>query len=127
MLALFAVFFLISVVSGTSRHKHRQSQSTNLNVAPISGKFDSVSTGQYSLLNNLWGEQDANPGGSQTSQLISISGNVIGWETSWAWSGGPYQVKSYANIQLDVGINQQLSAISSMPVSWVMLKPQTGN
>jgi xyloglucan-specific endo-beta-1,4-glucanase len=111
MLSIFAILFLIPLVSSLSLHRHRR---TTLNTTPLQGQFDSVTVGQYSLLNNLWGEHDATSG-YQSTQLISSSG--ISWKTSWTWTGGPYNVKSFANIQLDVGLNQQLSAITSMPVS----------
>ncbi|KIK49012.1 glycoside hydrolase family 12 protein, partial [Suillus luteus UH-Slu-Lm8-n1] len=85
---------------------------------PITGQFDSVNVGEYSLLNNLWGEYDA-ASGSQTSQITSLNGDYIAWTTAYTWiGGGPDQVKSYANVQLNYGINQQLSAISSLPTDW---------
>jgi xyloglucan-specific endo-beta-1,4-glucanase len=93
-------------------HKHHVRA---VDTTPFSGQYDSVNTGQYSLLNNLWGESDA-ASGSQTSQITSMKGSTIAWKTNWTWTGGT-QVKSFANIQLNTGINQQLSAISSMPVS----------
>jgi len=117
MRALFATLFLIPLVSCFPRH-HKRATDTS----PIAGKFDSVSVGQYSVLNNLWGEADAESG-SQTTQFLSLTGDDISWKTTWDWTGG-WQIKSYANAQLDVGINQQLSAISSMPVGLITLKPQ---
>lgn len=113
MLSIFAILFLIPLVSSLSLHRHKR---TTLNTTPLQGQFDSVSVGQYSLLNNLWGEHDATSG-YQSTQLISSSGTTVSWETNWTWTGGPTNVKSFANIQLDVGLNQQLSAIASMPVS----------
>lgn len=122
MLSPFALLLLIPLVSGGSLHKHRRATRSDSNV--VYGQFDSITTGQYSVLNNLWGEHNA-ASGSQYSQLLSVSGSTIAWETSWTWSGGSdAQVKSFANVQLDVGLNQQLNAISSMPVSWTMPKPQ---
>jgi xyloglucan-specific endo-beta-1,4-glucanase len=94
----------------------------DVDTIPITGQFDSVNLGQYSLLNNLWGEYDA-ASGSQTSQVTSLSGNEVAWTTTYSWTGAPTQVKSFANIQLNTGINQQLSAIYTLPVS--LSKPQT--
>ncbi|KAG2065146.1 concanavalin A-like lectin/glucanase [Suillus decipiens] len=102
-------------------HKHN---ARVVDTKPISGQYDSVNVGQYSLLNNLWGENDA-ASGSQTSQITSMEGSTIAWKTNWTWTGG-YQVKSFANIQLNTGINQQLSAISSMHSIWHWSQSNTG-
>ncbi|PSR73116.1 hypothetical protein PHLCEN_2v11018 [Hermanssonia centrifuga] len=80
------------------------------------GQWDSVSAGSYSMLLDLWGESGATSG-SQCANLVSMSGSTIAWKTTWTWTGGT-GVKSFANIQLNSGINQQLSAISSMPSTW---------
>lgn len=79
------------------------------------GQWDVVSAGPYSLLADLWGASGATSG-SQCSSLISLSGNTISWKTTWNWVGGN-GVKSFSNIQLNQGINKQLSSIKSMPVS----------
>ncbi|OJA14784.1 hypothetical protein AZE42_08756 [Rhizopogon vesiculosus] len=121
MLSVFAILFLIPLVSSLSLHRHRRTTSTT---SPIRGQYESVTTGQYSMLNNLWGESNATSG-SQTSQLTSLSGTTIAWETTWTWTGGS-SVKSFANIQLDVGINDQLSNISSMPTSWEWSQTSSG-
>ncbi|KAG2144495.1 glycoside hydrolase family 12 protein [Suillus clintonianus] len=89
----------------------------SVDTTAISGRYQSVNVGQYSLLNNLWGELDATSG-AQTSQITSLTGNTIAWKTQWTWNGAGKQVKSYSNIQLNTGINQQLSAISTMPTAW---------
>ncbi|KAG2031815.1 glycoside hydrolase family 12 protein, partial [Suillus americanus] len=102
-------------------HKHHV---RTVDTTPFSGQYDSVNAGQYTLLNNLWGEYDATAG-SQTSQIISMEGSTIAWKTNWTWTGGN-QVKSFANIQLNTGINQQLSAISKMPSTWHWSQSNTG-
>jgi hypothetical protein len=130
--ASFRMFFLsfllllVPLVSSTSRRsmlRMHKAHVRSVDTAPITGQFDSVNVGQYSLLNDLWGEYDA-ASGSQKSQITSLTGDYIAWTTTYTWvGGGPDQVKSFANIQLNDGINQQLSAISSLPVSFS--KPQT--
>lgn len=85
------------------------------------GQWDSVAAGPYSLLLNLWGESAATSG-SQCSHLTSLDGTTVAWVTNWTWAGASTSVKSFSNIQLNEGINTQVSAISSMPVSsllWV--------
>lgn len=83
------------------------------------GQWDTVTAGSYSLLLDLWGESGATSG-SQCANLVSLSGSTISWKTTWTWTGGS-GVKSFSNIQLNQGINQQLSAISTIPVSIITL------
>ena len=78
------------------------------------GQWDTVTAGTYELLLDQWGASGATSG-SQCANLVSLSGSTISWKTTWTWTGGS-GVKSFTNIQLNQGINQQLSAISSIPV-----------
>lgn len=120
MFSLSFLLLLVPLVSCTSRRsmlRMHKAHVRSVDTTPITGQFDSINAGQYSLLNDLWGEYDA-ASGSQTSQITSLNGNYIAWETAYTWTGGPDQVKSFANIQLNDGINQQLSAISSLPTDW---------
>lgn len=78
------------------------------------GQYDSISAGSYSILTDLWGEANATSG-SQCTTLDSVNGNDVVWSTTWSWTGGS-SVKSFSNVQLNDGIDQQLSAISTMPV-----------
>ena len=78
------------------------------------GQFDTITSGSYSLLTNHWGASAATSG-SQCSTLGSVNGNTVEWSTEWTWSCETC-IKSFSNIQLNTGINQQLSAISSMHV-----------
>jgi len=78
-------------------------------------QYASETIGEYTLFNDLWGESGAT--GSQCSQVTSTSGTTIVWTTNWTWEGGS-GVKSFANVQLNSGINKELSAISSMPTTW---------
>jgi xyloglucan-specific endo-beta-1,4-glucanase len=83
----------------------------------ICGQWDSVVTGTYTLYQDLWGESAASSG-SQCSTFESLSGNTIVWSTSWSWAGGPYSVKSFANVVLTQSTGYQLSTISSIPSTW---------
>ncbi|KAF9453708.1 glycoside hydrolase family 12 protein [Macrolepiota fuliginosa MF-IS2] len=56
--------------------------------------------------------------GSQSSQVTAVNGNSITWHTTYTWQGGPFNVKSYANLDLRVGLGKSLSQISSIPASW---------
>ncbi|KAI0782717.1 concanavalin A-like lectin/glucanase [Abortiporus biennis] len=89
------------------------------------GQWDVVTAGSYSLLTDLWGESGATSG-SQCSQITSLSGSTIAWKTTWTWTGGS-GVKSFSNIQLNSGINKQLSAIKSMPSTWTWSQSTSGS
>ncbi|KAG2147880.1 glycoside hydrolase family 12 protein [Suillus bovinus] len=122
MFFLSLLLLCVPLVSSMPRmHKHHQRA---IDTKPFSGQFDSIDVGRYSVLNNLWGEHDATSG-SQSTQITSLKGSTIAWKTNWTWTGG-YQVKSFANVQLNTGINQQLSAISSMPSIWNWSQSNTG-
>ncbi|KAG1793202.1 glycoside hydrolase family 12 protein [Suillus plorans] len=113
------LLLLIPLVSSTSRHsmhRMRKVHTRAVDTTLLTGQWDSVHAGQYSLFNDLWDEKNAT-WGSQESQITSFDGSNIGWTTTYTWTGGS-QVKTFANVQLNNGINQQLSAISSMPTNW---------
>ncbi|PPQ81463.1 hypothetical protein CVT26_011540 [Gymnopilus dilepis] len=80
------------------------------------GQWDTVTAGQYSLLLDQWGASSATSGQSCAS-LTSLSGTTIAWKTTYTWNGGS-GVKSFTNMQLNSGLNKQLSAIKSIPVTW---------
>ncbi|KAI1311737.1 family 12 glycosyl hydrolase [Xylaria venustula] len=79
------------------------------------GQWDSVETGTYIVYNNLWGESAGT--GSQCTTVNSLSGTTVAWSTSWSWSGGDYNVKSFANAVVQATA-KQISAISSIPTTW---------
>ncbi|KII85971.1 glycoside hydrolase family 12 protein [Plicaturopsis crispa FD-325 SS-3] len=90
------------------------------------GQWDTVAVGStYTLNLDLWGESGATSG-SQCSALTSVSGSTVAWVTNWTWTGGT-GVKSFSSMQLDAGINQQLSAISSIPTSWEWSQSASGS
>ncbi|KAJ7359373.1 glycoside hydrolase family 12 protein [Mycena olivaceomarginata] len=80
------------------------------------GLFDSVTAGTYSLLLDQWGASGASSG-TDCANLVSLSGTTLAWKTTWTWTGGN-GVKSFTNINVNSGINKQLSAISSIPATW---------
>ncbi|KAG1776652.1 glycoside hydrolase family 12 protein [Suillus placidus] len=114
------LLLLVPLVSSTSRRSTRRMHNVHarsVDTTLITGQWDTVNAGQYSLFNDLWNEKNAT-WGIQSSQITSFSGSTIAWTSTYTWVGAPSQVKSFANIQLNTGINQQLSAISSIPTTW---------
>jgi len=82
----------------------------------ICDQYASITTGSYILYNDLWGEDNASSG-SQCTTFDSLSGSTIAWSTSWTWSGGSSDVKSYANVAIE-SIGKQISSISSLKTTW---------
>ncbi|TFK31985.1 concanavalin A-like lectin/glucanase domain-containing protein [Crucibulum laeve] len=56
--------------------------------------------------------------GSQISQAIAVDKDDVSWYTAYTWVGGNFKVKSYANLDLRIGLGKVISAISSIPTSW---------
>ncbi|KAJ3537539.1 hypothetical protein NM688_g6675 [Phlebia brevispora] len=82
----------------------------------LTGAFDCLTEGVYTLCQNQWG---ASAGvGSQNSTLFSTSGNEISWATNWTWANNPNNVKTYANILHNTAKGMQLSQITTAPTAW---------
>ena len=111
--SLFALIPLISIAFASPTPVELKSRAS-IDTSSHCGQWDTVTAGQYSLLLDQWGASGATSG-SQCANLVNLSGSTLSWKTTWTWIGGS-GVKSFTNIQLNQGINQQLSAISSMPV-----------
>ncbi|KAG7095202.1 hypothetical protein E1B28_005978 [Marasmius oreades] len=88
------------------------------------GQWDTVVAGQYTLYLDQWGMGNAQSGQS-CANLISLSGTTISWKNTWNWVGGN-GVKSYTNVNLNNGLNKQLSAIKSIPASWKWSQSTSG-
>ena len=85
----------------------------------ISGQFDCMPAGDFTLCQNLWGECKyesltmtlrklmvcscivAGVGG-QNSTLLSVNCPTVSWRTDWTWANGPNNVKSceYDTVQV---------------------------
>ncbi|ORX94849.1 concanavalin A-like lectin/glucanase domain-containing protein [Clohesyomyces aquaticus] len=51
--------------------------------------------------------------GSPCSNADNLSGTTLKWHTNWSWSGGPGQVKSYAQAQIPALMSPTTSASGS--------------
>ncbi|KAK2754428.1 hypothetical protein FQN54_007072 [Arachnomyces sp. PD_36] len=58
-------------------------------------EYEAQEGGSYIVANNLWG-MDAGTG-SQCTSVQSIDDSGVSWSTTWNWSGGDDNVKSYSN------------------------------
>ncbi|KAF8829374.1 hypothetical protein HHX47_DHR3001067 [Lentinula edodes] len=105
----------------------------------ITGQYDCLPAGDFTLCQNLWGELSGV--GNQSSTLISTTGNAVSWSTTWNWANNPNNVKSCgycsvarliktipklpsssldpdANVLSNTAKGVQLSNIASAPTSW---------
>ncbi|KAF8228427.1 glycoside hydrolase family 12 protein [Tricholoma matsutake] len=120
MHSLFNLAFpVILLVASVSTAPSQKLDKRYLDTSSYCGQWDSVSAGPYSLLLDQWGKTDAYSGSSQCASLTSFSAsnNTISWKTTYNWDGGS-QVKSFANIQMNDGLDKQLSTIHSIPTNW---------
>lgn len=85
--------------------------------ADYCGQWDNQVHGTYTVYNNLWGQNQASPGGWQCTGVDGRDGDTIKWHTSWTWSGGQGHVKSYANVVTALP-QRALSSIRSLPSTW---------
>ncbi|KAI9168101.1 endoglucanase [Paramyrothecium foliicola] len=92
-----------------------RTQSLDKRATTVCGQWDSVQTGGYTVYNNLWGKDSGT--GSQCLTVDGISSGLLRWSTTWSWSGGPYNVKSYPNAVLQAPA-ARVSTISSIPSRW---------
>ncbi|KAL2801768.1 concanavalin A-like lectin/glucanase domain-containing protein [Aspergillus granulosus] len=78
-------------------------------------QYGSITAGHYTLNNNLWGQDSGS--GSQCTTLDGSTDSTISWHTTWTWSGGENNVKSYANSGLTLGEVKIVSDLTSIPTS----------
>lgn len=95
---------------------HPGPRSVSVDTSVYCGQYDTIDSGiEYSILLDQWGAAGATSGES-CAYISNVGTDTISWVTNFTWTGGT-GVKSFTDCQLNDGINQQLSAISSMPVS----------
>lgn len=79
----------------------------------------------YDLMNNNWGASEGT--GSQCTYLTSSSSSGISWYTTWTWSGGENDVKSYSYSGKLFSTGMLLSSITTMPTSASWSYNETSN
>ncbi|CAE6465988.1 unnamed protein product [Rhizoctonia solani] len=118
--ALAATFFALSSVVSASPAPAKTEVNLEKRFNVLSGQWDTenIGNGQYILYNNLFGSKQLGTSGSQSTQALSYSGTTISWKTQYSWQGNPTNVKSYANVALQKGLNKKLNAIGKIPTTW---------
>ncbi|KAK3632641.1 hypothetical protein LTR56_016249 [Elasticomyces elasticus] len=110
MQCLTSLLFLGSALAAPTSYTALEERATQQ-----CGQYQQQSNGGYTLSTNGWGWSSGT--GSQCSEINSVSGTTIAWDTTWSWSGTATQVKSYTNVQS--GFTQkQLSQYSTIPTTW---------
>jgi len=120
---LAALLLLVPFVSAAPAPTEVSERAAEIDTTSHCGLFDSVVAGSYSLLLDQWGASGATSG-SDCANMVSLSGTTLAWKTTWTWTGGT-GVKSFTNINVNSGINQQLSAITTIPATWVWSQSTT--
>uniref|UniRef100_A0AAV1V5I5 Uncharacterized protein n=1 Tax=Peronospora matthiolae TaxID=2874970 RepID=A0AAV1V5I5_9STRA len=77
------------------------------------GQNDQKALPPYTVYNNLWGQAN-DPKGTQCTEATRVSDNAIAFTTKFTWTGGQYQVKSFANAALTFA-PVKMSQVKSMP------------
>ncbi|TLD28628.1 hypothetical protein PspLS_03627, partial [Pyricularia sp. CBS 133598] len=72
----------------------------------------------YYVNNNMWGRNSGT--GSQCTYVDSSSSNHVSWRSTWQWSGGQNNVKSYPYSGRTIQRGRTIASINSMPsvVQW---------
>jgi hypothetical protein len=92
-----------------------------------------ITLGKYWVNNNWWGASSGS--GSNTIWSTCQQGDLIGWGTSWSWTGTSNQVKSYASTVLgwqfgwrlaNSGLPIQLSSGKNINCGWSFNITQSG-
>ncbi|KAF8816434.1 glycoside hydrolase family 12 protein [Phlegmacium glaucopus] len=115
----FALLCLLPIIIATPL-----SVPNTLDTSSHCGQWESVTAGQYSLFLDQWGLSYASYG-SNCATLTSLSNTTIAWNNTWTWVGNT-GVKSFTNMQLNSGLNKQLSAIKSIPATWKWSQTSSG-
>lgn len=119
----------VRATSGTGPHKPSKigAPATAHSPAKTSecSRGNGIVLSPYWLTDNLWA---ANRGtGSQCVKALSGAGRTVSWSTTWNWSGGPGQVKSFASMVLgwhwgwsvsNSGLPVRTASLNSVPTKW---------
>jgi len=98
-----------------------------------SARDASITLGKYWVNNNWWGA--ASGSGSNTIWSTCQQGDLIGWGTSWSWTGTANAVKSFASVVLgwqwglklmNTGLPLQLNSGKTITCGWNFTITQTG-
>jgi xyloglucan-specific endo-beta-1,4-glucanase len=79
----------------------------------LCSQYSYFSSNGYGVNNNAWGQGSGS--GSQCTYVDSFPTGGVKWHTTWNWSGGNNNVKSYPNSGLIINNKKKVSQIGSIP------------
>ncbi|KAI0512796.1 concanavalin A-like lectin/glucanase domain-containing protein [Xylaria bambusicola] len=84
----------------------------------LCGQYAYYANGGYEFNNNMWGMSSGS--GSQCTYVDRASSGGVAFHTTWQWSGGENNVKSYPYAGRQLSSKKLVSQIGSIPtsVSW---------
>jgi len=116
-----ALFFalLVASVAVPSTDSDIAARSTQAG-AVLRAQYECEAQGasHYLLCLNLWGKSSAASRSWQTAQRQTSGRHDIAWTTSYDWSGGSNEIKSYSNVALIQNLPIQLSNITNCRSNW---------
>ena len=80
----------------------------------LCAQYATYTAAPYTLNNNLWGQGSG--AGSKCTYADSVSGSGAAWHTTWNWANNDNQVKSYANVGVDL-TKKFVSDVGTIPTS----------
>ncbi|KAB8237082.1 hypothetical protein ETB97_004869 [Aspergillus alliaceus] len=108
--AVFALCVAAASAAWTPSHHHKRAENC--------GQYDMIHVGNFKLYNNMWGKDSGS--GNQCVGLdssVNSSNSGVAWHTSWSWSGGDGQVKSYPNVEAQPD-KKKVSELSNIQTTW---------
>ncbi|ESK94127.1 glycoside hydrolase family 12 protein [Moniliophthora roreri MCA 2997] len=89
----------------------------DLDTSKHCGDQDRTDVGQYTLSTDTHGKSQDGEGRS-CYQVHSLDGTKVAWENDWQWARADGSVKAFTYLNLNQGLNKQLSAIQSIQATW---------
>jgi xyloglucan-specific endo-beta-1,4-glucanase len=109
----------VSTTKTTTSTSTAPSSTSGVDTTQHCEQYGTIKAGSnYVVYTDLWGQSGATSG-QQCVHLTSVSGNTVGFSTTFTWNGGN-GVKSFTNVNLNTGINKVLSQISTIPVCCIL-------
>jgi xyloglucan-specific endo-beta-1,4-glucanase len=81
----------------------------------LCGQYAYHASNGYEFNNNMWGQGSGS--GSQCTYVDRSSSSGVSWRTTWNWSGGDNNVKSYPYSGRQMSSKRIVSQIGSLPTS----------
>jgi len=105
---------------------HKPATSGRRQAASLCSQYGYYAAYGFEFNNNLWGAGAASSG-SQCTTVEGTSASGVKWSSTWTWTGGQDNVKSYVNSGKQFARGLKISDIESMPTTIQWSYNQTNN